>query len=79
MLTEKQLLVLKREIEEAKIAVSESRGHLSALMKQLNENWACPTVEKAEKRLAKMKSELETMLSEIEESSEKLEEKLEIQ
>lgn len=79
MMTEKQLLALKKEIDEAKTAVAESKGHLSALMKQLNENWACPTVEKAEKKLAKMKTELETMLSEIEDSSEKLEEKLEIQ
>lgn len=79
MLTEKQLLALKQEVDEAKTAVAESKGHLSALMKQLNENWTCPTIEKAEKKLAKMKVELETMLAEIEESSEKLEEKLAIQ
>lgn len=78
-MTEKQLLALKQEVDEAKTTVAESRGHLSALLKQLNENWACPTIEKAEKRLVKMKTELETMLVEIEESSDKLEEKLEIQ
>jgi len=79
MLNEKQLLALKAEIDEAKTAIAESKGHLSALMKQLSENWGCTTVEKAEKKLTKMKKELETMRTEMEESSDKLEAKLEIQ
>ena len=79
MLNEKQLLALKSEIDGAKNAVAESKGHLSALMKQLSDNWGCSTVEKAEKKLAKMKTELATILTEIEEGSDKLEEKLEIQ
>lgn len=76
MITEKELLKLKKEIDDAKTAVSEAKGHLSALMKQLKENWDCTTVEKADKKLATMKKELETMLEDIETSSDKLEEKL---
>lgn len=40
-LTEKQLVELKESVTQAKTRVSELRGQLTALMKQLKEDWEC--------------------------------------
>lgn len=74
MLNETQLLKLKKQVEEAKTEVSELKGHQSALMKQLKEEWGCISVIEAEKKLKKMTKELEDFSKQIEEGIKELEE-----
>ena len=50
-LNERELLELKQEMEEAKQSVAEHRGQLTALMKQLKDNYKCNTLEQAQKKL----------------------------
>jgi hypothetical protein len=74
-MTETDLLKLKKQIEEAKATTSELKGHQSALMKQLKDDWKCNTIEEAEKLMAKMDKEIKTLNTKIEEGMEELEEK----
>lgn len=74
MKTEQQLLKLKREVDEAKQKVSELKGQRIALMKQLQTDWECKTVEEAERKLKSMTKEVEKISSSIEEGIEALEE-----
>jgi len=72
---EKQLLKLKEQIDEAKTAVSELRGHQTALLKQLKDDWGCKTVEEAQTKLKKMESEVSTLNDQITDGLKQLEEK----
>ncbi len=76
-MTEKELLDLKEEVEEAKTKVSELTGQKQALIKQLKEDWKCATVEEAEKKLKSMKIDIEKLEEQIEEGTKELEEKYE--
>jgi septal ring factor EnvC (AmiA/AmiB activator) len=71
---EKRLLALKKEVDDAKSTVSEYKGHQTALMKQLKDDWQCDTIEQAEKKLATMKKDLELLTKDIEEGEKKLNE-----
>jgi uncharacterized phage infection (PIP) family protein YhgE len=73
-MTEQQLLQLKRQVDEAKSTVNQLKGHKQALMKQLNDDWACNTIEEAEKKLSKMDKEIDDLDSQINEGIKKLEE-----
>ena len=74
MKTEKELLELKKQVDAAKVAISELEGQKKAQLKQLQEDWGCKTVEEAEKKLAKMRKEVETLETQIETGIEELEE-----
>jgi len=74
-MTERQLLDLKNKITEAKQTTSELKGHQSALLKQLREDWDCDSVEKAEKMLEKMDREITSLDENIEKLMNELEEK----
>lgn len=74
MMNETQLFKLKKEVEEAKQEVSELKGHLTAQMKQLKEEWKCSSVEDGESKIVSMKKEISKIDSQIEEGSIKLEE-----
>jgi septal ring factor EnvC (AmiA/AmiB activator) len=75
-MTEKDLLELKEEIEEAKQKVSELKGEKQALLKQLKENWKCSSIEDAEKKLVKLGEQEEQLSNQIETGIEELEEML---
>jgi predicted transcriptional regulator len=75
-MTEKDLLELKEEIEEAKQKVSELKGEKQALLKQLKENWKCSSIEDAEKKLVKLGEQEEQLSNQIEAGIEELEEML---
>jgi predicted transcriptional regulator len=72
-MTETDLLKLKKQIEEAKATTSELKGHQSALMKQLKDDWKCNTIEEAEKLMAKYDKEIKTLTANIEKGMKELE------
>lgn len=74
-MTDQQLLKIKKEIEYAKENVSKLKGRLAALYEQLEQTWGCKTLEKAEKKLASIKSNWEKNSKELNELIEELEEK----
>jgi len=71
------LLKLKKQIDEANASVSELKGQLSALLKQLKDDWKCNSVEDAERLIAKMDKEIVSLKNKIEKGMEELEEKYE--
>ena len=72
--SERDLLNMKEEIEQAKVKVNQLEGHKSALMKQLLDEWKCKTVKEAEKKLEELKTQLSSISSEIAEGIKKLQE-----
>jgi len=74
-MTEKELLDLKERVDQAKISVAELTGQLNALMKQLKGDWACSTVEEAEKKLKKLEQTIADLDKKIKDNSEDLKEK----
>jgi predicted nuclease with TOPRIM domain len=74
-MTEKQLLDLKKDVEEAKTKVSELTGQQTALVNQLKTDWACKTIAEAEKKLKEMETEIDFISKKIENSVQELEEK----
>lgn len=75
MMTDKQLLSLKENIEEAKNTVNRLNGQLDMLEKELQTTWGCTTVEDAEKLLIKMQKDMDALDVKIAEGKEELEEK----
>jgi len=61
-MNERELLQLKKEIDEAKQKTSELKGERQALMKQLKEEWNCETIEQAQSKITEM-GEQSTQLS----------------
>jgi len=76
-MTEKELLELKEDIQEAKQKVSELKGERQALMKRLKEDWNCGSLEEAEKKLKEMSEQVDKLSDEITEGMEELESKFE--
>ncbi len=72
---ESELLRLKQQIDDAKSQTAELKGHQSALMKQLKDDWKCNSVEEAEKLVKKMDREISDLNAKIEEGTKELEEK----
>ena len=65
-MTEKDLMNLKEELNQAKDKVAGLQGQHDLLMKQLKETWECKTTQEAEKALAKMEKDVEEMSTTIE-------------
>lgn len=61
MITERQLLKIKEDIEQAKEAVSGIKGQMTAVLKQLKEEWDCNSLEEAKEK----KNDLEVELNDI--------------
>jgi uncharacterized protein YukE len=64
-MNEEQLLELKKEIDEAKTEISELKGTRKQLMKDLQENWDCKTLEEAEKKHKKLGEEITALSDKI--------------
>ena len=77
-MNEQQLLELKNRIDRSKTKAAELRGSQQQLMKQLNDDWKCTTVETAEKRMQEMEAEIKTLNQKIEKGIKELEEKYNI-
>ena len=77
-MTERDLLTLKEEIDEAKASVSELKGQQTVLMKQLKDTYGCKTVEEAETLIVKGKKEIEKLQQQIDSGIKELEEKYQV-
>ena len=77
-MTEKNLLELKDQIEDAKANVAELKGQQTILMQQLKTNYNCKSIEEAETLLAKWKKEVDKMQMQIDEGLKELEEKYQL-
>jgi uncharacterized protein YukE len=76
-MNEKELLQLKKDIDEAKQKTSELKGERQALLKRLKEEWNCSTVEEAEVHLKEMEEQVSNLSTEISEEIESIEHELE--
>lgn len=79
MLTEKQLLELKKKVDEAKTKSTELTGQKNALIKQLKKDWGCDSIEEAEKKMKKFEKQIESIDEQIEKGIEEIEEKYELE
>lgn len=77
-MTEKDLLDLKSQIDDAKTSVSELKGQQTALLKQLKENYKCNTIEEADKLVEKMRKDIATLQKQIDEHTAELEKKYDV-
>ena len=77
-MTERQLLELKEEIEEAKQSVSELNGQKTALLKQLKDTFKCGSIEEAQAKSQQMKKDIDKLQLQIDEGSKDLEEKYDV-
>jgi predicted nuclease with TOPRIM domain len=68
------LMELKDQIEEAKAKTSELKGHQTALMKQLKDDWKCNSVEEAEVLVKKMDKQITDLDKQIAKGLQELEE-----
>lgn len=74
-MTERDLLKLKEDIEEAKEKFQQLKGQKNALMQQLKEEWDCTTIKDAHKILKKLEIEVEEISNEIVKGLDELEKK----
>ena len=74
MYTEKELLEMKKEVEEAKTSVSELKGQQTAVLKQLKDTYKCSSIEIADAEIGKIKIKLVNINKQMEEHSKILEE-----
>jgi len=74
-MTDKELLDLKKEVEEAKNELAELRGQRTALNRQLKEQYGCSSLAEAEKKLKKMEEQISDLNTKIEEGLAEIDEK----
>lgn len=67
MLTEKQLLLWKKELEQQKVENSRLEGQQTELLRQLKEEFDCDNIEEAKKKLVVMQGNLKKLESQLEE------------
>lgn len=63
--TEKDLLALKKKINDGKSKIAEIKGKQDYLLKALMEQWGCKNVKEAEKYLVKIQSNLDSVSSKL--------------
>lgn len=74
-MTEKELLNLKNNIDQAKKQISELEGERKALLKQLESDWGCKTIEEAHEKADGLSSAIETLNQSIQQGLQELDEK----
>lgn len=77
-MTEKDLLDLKQQIDDAKTSVSELKGQQTALLKQLKDTYKCNTIEEADALVEKMRKEIATLQRQIDTHVAELEKKYDV-
>ena len=65
-MTERELLRLKKDIEDAKEQVSQLQGKLSVLQARLKDEWDCDTLEQAQSKANEMEAEIDRITEKIE-------------
>lgn len=73
MMTEKQLLDIKKDIENAKEELLKSKGRRQVLTDSLEKDFGCKTIEQAKKEYGKIKKDIEDLEARKEEKIEQLE------
>lgn len=73
MITEKDLLKLKTEIDSARDEVTRLKGRLQSLMETLSETWGAKTLKEAEKKLKEIDAEVTELNTQIKQQTEELE------
>jgi len=73
-MTEKELLDLKRRIEQAENEAAQLEGQRTVLLEQLKEH-GVDSVKAGEKRIAEMEDELETLETDLRRATQAVEEK----
>jgi len=74
-MTEKDLLQLKEQIDQAKESIAEFTGKLKYLQQELKEKWGCNTIDDAEKKVGELGEDIEKLEDEIETAMADIEEK----
>jgi len=74
---EKDLLKLKKQIDEAKSEVQQLKGRKEYLIQQLKKDWDCEGLEQAEKKLDEYKKEVEELENRIFKQTNELKQKYE--
>ena len=77
MVTQEQILQLKKQIEESKASSSELKGRMQALLEKLEKDWGCSTIKQAEKKLGEVNQEIASLEKEKVQKIKELEEKFE--
>jgi len=75
MKTEQDLIKLKKKVEDSARQESELKGQLTALTKQLKDDYGCKSVEDANVKLEEMLADLKAMDKQITKGISELEEK----
>ncbi len=75
MSTIQKYMELKRKVEKAQQKADKAEGALEQVMKQLKEEFDCPTLESAKKKLKLLKAQEEKAKDAFEEAVEEFEEK----
>ena len=78
MITEQELLELKKQIDTAKTTVSELTGKQSAQMEELEKTWGCTTIKQAKKKVEKMEGDIDNLDQQIKDGLKELEEKYDV-
>ena len=73
-MNEKDLLEMKKRITTAKSKVSELTGQQAYLMKELEEEWACFSLDGAAEKLADMQAEADKLDKKIKKGLQEIEE-----
>lgn len=72
-----EVIELKEEIETSKTEKAQLEGEMKAILKQLQEEWGCPTIEQATKKYKEIENEIEKLDKEINNDLNELSQKLE--
>ena len=73
MMTEKDLLAKKKEIEKTKESLAQLKGQEKVLVKQLKENWNCDTLQDAKKLIQELETNVKSLNEQIEDKLKQLE------
>jgi len=65
VMTEKDLLALKKRISEARTERDKLEGKLEGLMEELFEKWQCASVEEADEKLVQLEAEAAELQEQI--------------
>lgn len=74
-MTEKQLLTIRKQIEEGKQALNQLKGKKEHLMETLQQTFGCSTLEEAASKLKAMRASLKTIEAQLEQGCAELGEK----
>ena len=72
-MTEKELLKLKKKIDNAEYEEQQLKGQRKAILSNLKEDFDCSTIEEAEQEKRKLKKKIKKLADELEEKLKQIE------